>query len=96
MDDWVKEDRVVTTKGPRCAAGVMDFDHVRGEKTHILARLRTGRLAWSRLLDELEKCELVCSNCHRIRTQLRMEGREIPRSSAGDWLAVGYVVVPLR
>jgi hypothetical protein len=75
---------------------VMDFDHVRGEKAVNLSRLRNARLAWSRLREELEKCELVCSNCHRIRTQLRIEGHEIPRSAALDWLALGYVVVPLR
>jgi hypothetical protein len=74
----------------------MDFDHVRGEKKLNLSQLRNTRLAWSRLLEELEKCELVCSNCHRIRTRLRMEGREIPRSTAAEWLALGYVVMPLR
>jgi hypothetical protein len=39
----------------------MDFDHVRGEKSVNLSRLRNSRLAWSRLVAELEKCEVVCA-----------------------------------
>ena len=75
---------------------VMDFDHVRGDKSLNLARLRNGRLAWSRLIAELEKCEIVCANCHRIRTHMRAEGLEVPRSEAAAWLALGYVVIPVR
>lgn len=51
---------------------VMDFDHVRGEKggniSHMVARLH----AKQKILDEIEKCELVCSNCHRGRTFKRI------------------------
>ena len=75
---------------------VMDFDHVRGEKLLNLSKLRHSRLAWSRLIAELEKCEVVCSNCHRIRTQLRIERKPVPLSTAPLWLALGYVVIPVR
>jgi hypothetical protein len=75
---------------------VMDFDHVRGQKSLNLSKLRNGRLAWSRLLAELEKCEVVCANCHRMRTRMRTEGVAIPRSNAADWLALGYLVIPVR
>lgn len=45
---------------------VMDFDHVRGEKEFtISARLE---LPWERLQAEIDKCDVVCANCHRIRT----------------------------
>ena len=50
---------------------VMDFDHVSGEKTEGIARLSRGYGGKKKLLEELEKCELVCSNCHRIRTHER-------------------------
>lgn len=58
---------------PPCA---MDFDHVRGEKRRgIAAAIGRSRAA---LLRELEKCELVCANCHRIRTHIRrLECREV-------------------
>lgn len=46
----------------------MDFDHVRGEKIDSISRMI--RMSFSRdlILAEIEKCEVVCSNCHRIRT----------------------------
>lgn len=48
---------------PPCA---MDFDHVRGEK---LFNVGEGvRFTLSVILAEAAKCEVVCANCHRIRT----------------------------
>jgi len=49
----------------------MDFDH-RDGATKIA---EISNLAHSgstkKLLVEIEKCDLVCSNCHRIRTRRR-------------------------
>ena len=75
---------------------VMDFDHVRGEKVVNLSRLRNSRLAWAKLMAEVEKCEVVCANCHRIRTQTRAQAGEVRASDAAIWLALGYTVVPVR
>lgn len=52
--------------GYRAHAAALDFDHVRGVKSFSLA----SRPWWSikRLTEEAEKCEVVCANCHRIRT----------------------------
>ena len=49
---------------------VMDFDHVSGEKVMIISKL-VNRGATALLMKELEKCEVVCANCHRIRTWQR-------------------------
>ena len=51
---------------------VMDFDHVEGQKSMIISDLVNfgGR---ARLLAELEKCDVVCSNCHRERTWRRLQ-----------------------
>jgi hypothetical protein len=48
----------------------MDFDHLQG-KDDLISKLvfQSGR---ERLLTELAKCELVCANCHRIRTTTRL------------------------
>ena len=47
---------------------VMDFDHQQGhEKVDQIANL-VSSLSMRRLLLEIEKCEVVCANCHRIRT----------------------------
>lgn len=52
----------------------MDFDHVRGIKiieVSDLAKRANGPKTLKMILTEVRKCELVCANCHRIRTHLR-------------------------
>ena len=46
---------------------VLDFHHLR-DKTANIADV--AALCWSekRLLEEIEKCEILCANCHRIET----------------------------
>jgi hypothetical protein len=51
---------------PPCA---MDFDHVRGIKLFDVSKGVSK--TWLVLVEELAKCELVCSNCHRVRTSKR-------------------------
>lgn len=50
---------------------VLDFDHVKGTKIKSVCVLANQGFAWSTILSEIEKCEVVCSNCHRRRTALR-------------------------
>ena len=48
----------------------MDFDHVRGEKKRNVAHfIFTG--SFKSMQDEIAKCEVVCANCHRLRTAAR-------------------------
>ena len=50
---------------------VMDLDHREGEvKGKEVGRL-IATLSFRRLLVEIVKCDVVCSNCHRIRTHSR-------------------------
>lgn len=52
---------------------VMDFDHLDGdEKAFGIAIAIQHSYSWRRLRAEIEKCEIVCANCHRIRTFQRM------------------------
>ena len=48
----------------------MDFDHRIGEEK--LFQFNAFQ-SWERTLKELSKCDLVCSNCHRIRTWKRQQ-----------------------
>jgi hypothetical protein len=58
----------------------MDFDHVRGEKVADISDMWSwGR---DRVLEEITKCELVCANCHRVRTQTRRSENENVESAA--------------
>jgi ABC-type Zn2+ transport system substrate-binding protein/surface adhesin len=48
---------------------VMDFDHVRGKKEFTISdEISQHKPSMERLLAEIAKCDIVCSNCHRIRT----------------------------
>lgn len=51
---------------PEC----MDFDHRPGEKK-LRAVSKMFTLSLERILEEVAKCDLVCANCHRIRTYRR-------------------------
>lgn len=53
---------------------VMDFDHVRGRKHKNVAEL-IPTLSKKKIDEEIAKCEIVCSNCHRIRTHLRKSNK---------------------
>lgn len=46
---------------------VMDFDHIRDKKEFTISYKKCNRSIES-LRKEIEKCDVVCSNCHRIRT----------------------------
>lgn len=46
---------------------VMDFDHQR-DKAFLVSRHIWSTLALHRLQEEIDKCEVVCANCHRERT----------------------------
>lgn len=53
---------------------VLDFDHLRDKKYQVPQMIRYG-MKWDSILEEIAKCEVVCSNCHRRRTAKR----------AGNW-----------
>lgn len=52
---------------PEC----MDWDH-RPDENKVLAIGRMRFAPWQSVLDEIAKCDLVCANCHRIRTKRRL------------------------
>lgn len=55
----------------------MDFDHLPGTEKGYPRKLSLSTWArgvsMKRLEAEIAKCEVVCANCHRIRTQERLE-----------------------
>ena len=64
----IKEERGCKDCGKEYPHWILDFDHLpqhkkRGSPLHIASRygLEAG-------LEELKKCDVVCSNCHRQRT----------------------------
>lgn len=53
---------------------VFDFDHVQPGKVKPVAQwVTTGTI--DDILEEIARCEVVCANCHRIRTASRPHGK---------------------
>lgn len=50
---------------------VLDFDHVRGQKIRTISRMIYGGDSLTTIREEIEKCEVRCANCHRIKTAER-------------------------
>lgn len=47
----------------------LDFDHIKGEKVFNVCNAKSIKQA----SEEMKKCEVVCANCHRIRTYERLQ-----------------------
>ena len=60
----------------------MDFDHVRGEKLFEIGSPVGLGVSRARLDDEIAKCDLVCANCHRVRTFNRRHSGEVGKRPA--------------
>lgn len=45
---------------------IYDFHHINPqEKTFQFSKIRANCIAWKRIVKELRKCVMLCSNCHR-------------------------------
>jgi hypothetical protein len=72
----LKEDNPCSDCGQYYHFSQMDFDHVSGKKKTSLARISNSAASIKTIKDEINKCELVCANCHRLRTWHRYNGVE--------------------
>ena len=50
---------------------ILDFDHLRDKKYNISRMVHDG-FSWKAIKKEIAKCQIVCANCHRIRTYNRL------------------------
>lgn len=66
----IKESAPCTDCKIRYPYFVMDFDHVGNKNMDINRLVNYG--SSKKLREELKMCELVCANCHRIRTHKRI------------------------
>lgn len=59
-------------------AHIMDFDHAPGLKRITIGHDPESRhLSEAELREEMSKCDLVCSNCHREREHARQRVRRL-------------------
>lgn len=62
--DWLRQQKCVD-----CGIDdirVLELDHQRDKEFNVSQK--AGILSWESLKKEIDKCEVVCANCHRIRT----------------------------
>ena len=52
---------------------IMDFDH-RDPSTKVAGISRLVQRSWKQVSEEIAKCDVLCSNCHRTRTYKRVRG----------------------
>jgi transposase len=52
---------------------VLEFDHVRGVKLGNVSKAIGECWSVKRLTEEIEKCDVRCCNCHRIKTRERLD-----------------------
>ena len=72
-----RKQELVQMLGGRCVdcfqvphLAAFEFDHI-GPKTAPVSSLLSRASLWKRAVIEAQQCELVCANCHRIRTANR-------------------------
>jgi len=73
----LKIERGCADCGYKSAPEAMDFDHVHGVKKMHVSSVQ-GSI--ESILAEIEKCEVVCANCHRIRTYNRHQARKAEKA----------------
>jgi hypothetical protein len=82
LANWVDtfKDVPCTDCGFKYPPYVMDFDHLpQFEKYFPIGVLVNKRVSKDTILEEISKCEVVCANCHRLRTRAR-----------GQWSGIRY------
>lgn len=59
----------------------LQFDHLRDKKANVSNMIRSD-YSWETIKEEILKCEVVCANCHALRTKTRKDGQDpyTPRS----------------
>jgi len=79
----VKLDRGCTDCGYASHPAALEFDHLPG----FMKRYRIATMAGMRrsLIDEeIAKCEVVCANCHRVRTAARLTAEGLEAAEAAE------------
>jgi len=66
MIDYLKKHSCVDCGETRIV--VLEFDHLdRDKKEYGIAKMMK-HFTWDKIQKEMNKCEVVCANCHRVRT----------------------------
>lgn len=68
--DAIKLERGCMDCGYNAHPAALEFDHLHS-KVRNIGLMRNGAWSLEAVMKEIAKCEVVCANCHRIRTETR-------------------------
>ena len=60
-------------EGPNCQwqgdfiSSQLEFDHI-DPKTKDMKENNFANMSWDKMFVEIEKCQVLCSNCHKVKT----------------------------
>lgn len=60
---------------------LLEFDHVRGNKVNSVCNLISRGCGWDKIEAEINKCEVRCCRCHRLKTAEQFGYRKLLLSS---------------
>ncbi len=64
--DKIKVERGCSICGYNAHPAALDFNHIVGDKNFSISQ--DSKIALHKLLGEIDKCEILCANCHRVHT----------------------------
>ena len=67
----IKKEKGCIDCGYNKHAVALQFDHINDDKKDNVSNLIRSDYAWSTILEEIDKCEVRCSNCHAVVTARR-------------------------
>lgn len=56
---------------------LLEFDHVRGKKINSVCNLMRRGFSWEKISDEIQKCDVRCCRCHRLKTAQQFGYRKL-------------------
>jgi hypothetical protein len=76
IEQYKKENSLCKDCGISYPPHILDFDHIRDKRFGITQASRDN-ISMTKILEEIAKCEIVCSNCHRHRTYMRSKNKTL-------------------
>jgi hypothetical protein len=67
----IKKEHGCVDCGYRTHAQALQFDHTSDNKKASVSNLIRSDYCWETIKIEMAKCEVVCANCHAVRTYAR-------------------------